>query len=339
MILRKHSLAALAVFIVSGLAGSASAQLVPGTGTLVLEDDFEDASWHYEHRNPKSSEEQDKNERRPGGYSINAKWAESALRGHPDVIKRIKTPDGGLPGSKASLLMRSLNTGVPGHRSYSQQQDDLLMSVSSNIGGHMPVSWSPSVTCRVYIPDFEYFENRSGAHFGFRADLIGSKWDPDAEEEISIFGRKRKIKVGGGGGIKRENYWPGFFICYTRKEESRTGKPFAYILVRSGNRGQEIQGPVIETPGWWTLGMSFTPDGRVHFYGHAGTEDLTARDLITSQKPYDYTAETFYTIFFNVVNNDDGRNWTTPWVIDDPKVYWMRNGSQAASTSKLPARK
>jgi hypothetical protein len=30
---------------------------------------------------------------------------------------------------------------------------------------------------------------------------------------------------------------------------------------------------------------------------------------------------TFDNFFFNVANWDDGHSWSTPWVIDDPKVY------------------
>jgi len=29
----------------------------------------------------------------------------------------------------------------------------------------------------------------------------------------------------------------------------------------------------------------------------------------------------FNTIFFNVCSVDDGKTWSTPWIIDDPKVY------------------
>ncbi len=40
---------------------------------------------------------------------------EGMKRGQPDLIKRVPTPPGGLPGSQGSLLLRSLSTGIPGH--------------------------------------------------------------------------------------------------------------------------------------------------------------------------------------------------------------------------------
>src|SRR6516225_4079287 len=86
-----------------------SAQVVPGTGTRIAYDDFEDASWSYEPNLPKSSSNLDNQERQPGGTSSNSRWYESALRGQPDVVKRVPTPAGGLPGSKGSLSMRTLN--------------------------------------------------------------------------------------------------------------------------------------------------------------------------------------------------------------------------------------
>ena len=78
--------------------------VVPGTGTRVAYDDLEDPSWSYELNLPKASSNIDNQERQPGGSSSNAKWYESSLRGEPDIIKRVPTPPGGLPGSHGALL-------------------------------------------------------------------------------------------------------------------------------------------------------------------------------------------------------------------------------------------
>ena len=67
--------------------------------------------------------------------------------------------------------------------------------------------------------------------------------------------------------------------------------------------------------------MSFTTDGAVHYFASPGVDDLTSADYITSQYPYGYHAESFETFFFNVANMDDGKTWSTPWVIDDPTLY------------------
>jgi len=304
-----------AIFIALTIVQPVQAQFVPGSGKPVpnAKDDFEDANWTWVSQGPKSSHNIDKQERTPGGYSNNGLWGESALRGEPDQIKRIKTPDGGLPESKASLLIRSLHTGIPGRITNQQQQDDLLMQVNKVVGGYIPVEWSPSMVVRVYVPEWQYFEQRNGSTFGIRADVIGSK--TESQVTGNFFRRTTN-------GVKREAYWPGFFIAYN--QATATEKAYAYILCRSDQNGHDVPGPVIREPGWWTFGMSFTGDGRVHYYASPGVDDLTAKDFITSQMPYGFKAEQYFTMFFNVVNQDDGRSWTTPWVIDDPTVYWRR---------------
>ena len=45
---------------------------------------------------PKSSDEQDKQKRHPGGGSRNGAGSRAAqMRGQPDVVKRVATPEGG----------------------------------------------------------------------------------------------------------------------------------------------------------------------------------------------------------------------------------------------------
>ena len=54
------------------------------------------------------------------------------------------------------------------------------------------------------------------------------------------------------------------------------------FTVRAGSYGQDMRGPKITETGWWTLGMSFTRDGRVHYFAHEGVEDvyLTSTDIM-----------------------------------------------------------
>ena len=35
-----------------------------------------------------------------------------------------------------------------------------------------------------------------------------------------------------------------------------------------------------------------------------------------------HTAEKLNTFFFNVVTRDDGRTWSTEWIVDDPALYY-----------------
>jgi hypothetical protein len=82
-----------------------------------------------------------------------------------------------------------------------------------------------------------------------------------------------------------------------------------------------VPGPVIEEPGWWTFGLSFTPDGAVHHYASPGVDDLTEEDHLYSSLPYGNRMTAFNNFFINVANLDNGKSWSTPWVIDDPTMY------------------
>ena len=77
----------------------AGTPFVPGAGEFLADccDNFEDPAWTYTLKLPKSSSEQDENSRPPGGFSNNRLWAEGALRGTPDVVKRVATPERGIP--------------------------------------------------------------------------------------------------------------------------------------------------------------------------------------------------------------------------------------------------
>jgi hypothetical protein len=300
--------------LVALLAARADAQLVPGAGTRVAQvgDDFEDPAWEFIFNLPKSSNNLDEQVRRPGGRSRNGRWEESALRGEPDVIRRVATPPGGLPGSTGALALRSLYTGVPNRVTNQLQQDDLIMS--NRMGGRISVSRGPSAVVRVWLPPFEDWEPRTGNSFAMRADC---QTHVSKKGAVTLFSSSRtKSEI--------EEYWPGIFIYFNSRSDGRNKEDSAHLLIRAGRNGGDIRGPVIEQTGWWTLGMSFTPDGAVHYYARPGVDDLTAADHITSQYPYGYRAEYFNTIFFNVANHDDGRSWSTEWIIDDPQLYLQR---------------
>jgi hypothetical protein len=112
---------------------------------------------------------------------------------------------------------------------------------------------------------------------------------------------------------------------------------YAQLSIRSGPRGNDIHSTKIMEPGWWTLGVSFTPDGAVHYYAHAGVEDLTADDFIMSSFPYGDRCLTVNNFFFNVANWDNGKSWSTKWIIDDPKVYVNAPAGQDVAQLYRPA--
>ncbi len=307
----------LSLIVITTDAQAFAQGIVPGTGRRVTEvgDDFEDPNWHYIPNFPKSSRNIDKQLRAPTGTASNNSFYESNYRGAPDVVKRVPTPPGGLPGSTGAMMMSSVNTGIPGMISMKQQQDDFMMNVNRRLNGFIPVSWGPNVVVRVYLPPFDQWENRTGSSFGFRADMFTTTYET---KRGGSFRRSRKIQ-------KSEPYWPGFFIQFNSKDDPRFEEDSAIFLIRGDQNGREVPGPQATEPGWWTLGMSFTPDGKVHYYARKGVGNLTRADHITSQFPYGFRAERFQTIFFNIVSPDNGRTSSTEWIVDDPMLFYANH--------------
>ncbi len=284
--------------------------IVPGTGTQLTQvgDDFEDPNWGFIPNGPKSSEDIDENQRMPLGKSTNGRWYEGAKRGYPDVMQWVPTPEGGLAGSTGSLLLKSLRTGIPGVVTNTMHQDDFIANVQYRTGGTIPVSQSPNCTTRVYLPPIEEWENRNGPHFAYRAAVETTIM----EKSKFIFGSPHE---------KEEIYWPGLFILREKKRVGDKLEDHVYFRIRSDRRGGDFVGPDIKSMGWWTLGMSFTPDGVVHYFAKPGVEDLNEGDYLASALPYGYRCETFRTFFYNSVNMDNGKSWSTAFIIDDPKMY------------------
>ncbi len=301
------------------------AGVVPGTGTLIdyVGDTFEDADWQFVNRAPKSSRENDKSTRSPLGYSTNRRWFEGPERGYPDLLKVIPTPSGGLESSRYALLMRTLQSGVPGRRSMNVQQDDLIVDCVSRLGTTVRPSEMPNCVVRIYLPPFEQWEQRSGPQFGFRMGLSTTTRKPSR----GLFG--------GRSGPTNEPYWPGMWVHFRSKASRGVEEDSALLKIRGDRIGRDFPALEIEQTGWWTLGMSLTGDGRVHYYASPGVDPLTAADHLSSQYPYSFRAESFRTFFFNVCNRNDGSSWSTPFVIDDPQLYIV----SAARVSSLVTRK
>ncbi|MEX1041543.1 MAG: hypothetical protein WDZ51_12975 [Pirellulaceae bacterium] len=300
----------LALVLLSLVASPALAQypVVPGNGVLIWMDDMEDPDWTYVPNNPKSSQEQDKQVRLPGGISKNKLWGESAKRGHPDYLHRVETPAGGIPGSTGSLVMQTLNSMVPGRSSFTLGQDDLICRVP----GSYSVASYPNCVVRVYLPPFEKWEQRSApASLGFRTTVIGTRTE---RKGSGIFASNKQDTT---------ESWPGIFIEYRCAKDANVEEDEAQWIIRGAAHG-DIKGPKVTELGWWTIGMSFTPDGRCHYYIGPGVEDLTEDNLIGSHHPYNYKIKSVSGMFFNIFNFDNGKSWSTPWVVDDPAFYLGR---------------
>jgi hypothetical protein len=283
---------------------------VPGTGTCIdyVSDDFEEERWEFVHKAPKSSREQDKQERAPLGRSTNDRWHEGPERGEPDRLEIVATPKGGLKGSAHALMMRTLHSGIPGLNTYDVQQDDLIANCVMRLNGGIPVSERPSVVVRVYLPPVEQWERRSGPQFGFRSS-------------VSTIAAGKSKGFFGGSDSEVEPYWPGMWVHFRAAGQRGAKEDSAYITVRSNKMGWDFPAKEIEQFGWWTFGLAFSSDGMVHYYASPGVDNLTSADYITSQYPYGYQAQQFRTYFFDVCNRNDGQTWSTPFVIDDPKLY------------------
>ena len=308
-------LAAVAACAVGIWSTPALAQrIVPGTGTIVdgAGDDFEDEEWSYTFNNPKGSKDIDGNRRKPSGYSSNGRWYEGPDRGHPDVVRRVPTPPDGLPESTGSLLISSRMTGIPNKTRGPRAQDDLFMHAAPRGQGAISVSQGPSVVVRVWLPPWEEWEPRQGSTFGFRTTVRGLTAD----------------------GKESEPYWPGMFINYAPGSERRGRAARTTLAVRARESGQDYTVMNVEEVGWWTMGMSFSPDGRVHYYAHPGLDDLTESDHLASHHPYNFRCKQLKSVFFDVFNQNDG-NWSTGWIIDDPTVYVARQ----AQTARQPQRR
>ena len=285
--------------------------VVPGTGTKVSTDNFEDKNWKYHYNLPKSSSNLDKRVRMPLGVSANRMWYESAKRGQPDVVRRVATPAGGIKGSKGALLIRTRHSGVPGYTSAKSQQDDLLFDTKY---GRISISRSPNTTVRVFLPKFGKWEPSTDTTFGYRFGAMATSFEFKTVRS-GLFRRKRRKRV-----VKREMHYPGMFIQFRSKANGAV-KDSAYFIIRADDYGRDFRGPEISKTGWWTLGMSFTPDGKIHYFARPGVEKLRRKDRIYSSSYGGVKFETFETFFFDILSKNNGRSWSTSWIIDDPAVY------------------
>lgn len=305
------------------LPAAQAQRVIPGTGTWIdyVGDDFEDPQWSFVRQGLKSSAENDQQSRYPLGYSANRRWFEGPERGYPDQLVVIPTPAGGLADSEYALQIATRNSGVPGYHSNDLQQDDLIVDCISRLGGSIPVSELPNCVVRVFLPPEDRWEQRTGPHFGFRLGMTTTRSKPST----GLFSR--------GSEVTTEPYWPGMWIHYRRPSDRKGDQQAAaFIKVRGDQRGRDFHVLNISESefGWWTLGMSVTADGMVHYYARRGVDPLTAADHLTSQYPYGFRAERFRTFFFNICNHNDGRTWSTPFVIDDPQLYLVHASRVAA---------
>ena len=65
-----------------------------------------------------------------------------------------------------------------------------------------------------------------------------------------------------------EPYWPGMWIHFRSETSRGVESDSALIKVRGDHRGIDFPVKNISADqfGWWTLGMSLSPDGQIHYF-------------------------------------------------------------------------
>lgn len=302
-----------------------SSPMVPGTGKVLHEifDNFENEGWHFEHNHPKSSRNMDGRERLPIGESTNGLWYEGYKRGQPDVVKRVKTPPGGLPGSEGALMLKTLQSGIPGRGSRIDQQDDLILD--STPVGNIWTKDAPSVVVHVYFPPWQEWENSSHWHFGMRCCVRGEMPPKLRGGFLGMFKGRRKV----------DRYWPGMFIKFNSEEDTGSADS-ATLFLRADEYGSDFPFMDIKETGWWTFGFSFTPDGAVHYYASQGVDPLTQSDYLTTKFPYGAKTKRLETLFLNVCSQNNRKSWSTGFIIDDPKIYINPGYAKGNKARKVP---
>ena len=135
---------------------------------------------------------------------------------------------------------------------------------------------------------------------------------------FGMFGRRRSYNPN-----RRvwDTFYPSFFISFNSKADGHE-KDSAEFIIRGSDANVDYTAMEIKQTGWWTLGISFTPDGRAHYYASPGVDDLTKSDHIASHFSQGVRAEYFNSFYFNVCNQDRG-DWSTEWIVDNPTVYTL----------------
>ena len=160
------------------------------------------------------------------------------------------------------------------------------MMCNRRLGRSIPMAWQPSCTVRVYLP---------------RMGTVG-------KAQRSVVRHASRLQRHAIRTAPSKTTGRACSSCSTRRRTKKATRTAAKLTIRGDRLGRDVRSLDIKEPGWWTLGMSFTADGQVHYYGHEGVDDLTADDFLMSSFPYSMKCITFNNFFFNVANWDNGQH-------------------------------
>lgn len=245
----------------------------------VLCDDFEDINWNYDFQKDSCYR----------GF-----WRGGSGRGVPEVLTRVKTPDGGKSGSTGALEIRTNkidNDSVP------NQEDFLTAEFTQKLGRKLTQANQPVFIARVWLPPLEQWGDYYS--FGFR------------HESFPKNGNK---------------YYPSIWIRFDKQAEQ---KPVFFFRIGTGV-AKDVYGGPIGQPGWWTLAIAFDKDGIGHYYACPGVDNPTERNKMfdttqfrttngTDNPSMDYVNYSFFSLGYPSEGNTSPR-----FVIDDYEVWVVK---------------
>lgn len=233
----------------------------------------------------------------PGGFvvesisdecdAVNPIWG-PGLRGMPEFLSI----------QNGALSMRSIDNGDDPYPS----AEDMTSTYTDQIGRSLDASERPSAVTWVWLPPFQEWPTGVNAS-GFREWLGFRVTAHDANLQFT-------------GGL----YFPGIYVS--------TDDAGPCLIARVGDGyAEDVTIGRISVSGWWTLGLSWSDQGRTEFYAAPGRVALTNENLL-------HTTPTFSDPEANrsidqLVGNFWALRMTYPptgqlspnWLIDFDRVY------------------
>lgn len=242
-------------------------------------DDFEDPKWHFDYQTH---------------VDYRGFWRTDD-HGEPDLLRRIKTPDGGKAGSGGALELRTNDNDA-------KPDQDCLLTIEFKNRRTLTRADQPVFIVRVWLPPFEEW-NAGVLNFGFRQTArIDEK--TDYYQSIWLF---------------HDGHKPLWFL--------RNG--IAYSDGTQLNFNDMIKGYIAHS-NWWTLAIAYDERGVGHYYAAPGTDTPTEKDELinTSQftrddglvSPFmDHMGYSFFSLGYPADHRISPR-----FVIDDYEVWVMK---------------
>lgn len=260
---KKHLFTYLILFISNMAFGSIVYPVaIPGTGDIVQKLDFEkevegESDFSYNH-----------------GWAGQGYGLTGTQRGAPESIKVVHTPSSNVFSGKKSLQFYSHNrnsqwrtdhhtTGTEYDNPDKEQQDDFFMPIIKKQGEKGWVATdTPAVLMHIYTEGISSTDEHQ--YTSLRMPIV------------SKINRKYK-------GKNVRPWWPGIWI-YQKPSSNK----YIIKLRRPASSSMDVpfnfpEAKKIQESTWWTLGLSITPDGNIHYFlTDSYVKNLTMKHYLTS---------------------------------------------------------